>query len=139
MSKKDLNYIAKLEKAIEKKYGKKAIQHPKSDWDDEKEQEYIDQVKKMSEKKRHKIEKVEMVEKDGFLVSKKLLKRDTNRTCTRCNTYSFNKKDDLYMLKHNCCWECFVRYIEHDLGLIKRKEHELKYSKEEDENDKSTD
>ena len=135
MSKKDLNYIVKLEQAIEKKYGKKAVQHPKSDWDDKKEQEYIDQVKKVSEKKRHKSEKVEKVEKDGFLISKKLLKRDNNRTCPRCNEYSFNKKDDLYMLKYDCCWKCYVRYIEHEEEIKKHKEL-LELAEEKNENDK---
>ena len=38
--KKDLNEIAKYEIAISRKYGKEAIQHPKAEWDDEKEKEY---------------------------------------------------------------------------------------------------
>ena len=38
--KKDLNEIAKYENAISKKYGKEATQHPKADWDDEKEEDY---------------------------------------------------------------------------------------------------
>ena len=39
--KKDLNYIAKVEKAIAKKYGNIAIQNPASFWDEEKEKKYI--------------------------------------------------------------------------------------------------
>ena len=35
--KKDLNYIAKVEKAIAKKYGDLAIQNPAKFWNEEKE------------------------------------------------------------------------------------------------------
>ena len=112
MKKKDLNHIVKIEKAIEKKYGKEAIQHPKSGWTEEKEQEYLEQIKKLSEKNKYKFEKVEEVEKDGFLINKKLLRRRSNRVCFTCNQYSFDKKDDLYMLKYDCCWGCYIEYVE---------------------------
>lgn len=45
MSKKDPNYTVKVEKAIAKKYGEETIQHPKSNWTDEKEKEYLAQLK----------------------------------------------------------------------------------------------
>ena len=35
--KKDLNYIAAVEKAIKKKYGSEAIDNPEKFWDEEKE------------------------------------------------------------------------------------------------------
>ena len=38
MKNKDPDYVAKLEKAIADKYGKETIAHPKSEWDDEKEE-----------------------------------------------------------------------------------------------------
>ena len=41
MSEKDPNYTVKVEKAIAKKYGEETIQHPKSNWTDEKEKEYL--------------------------------------------------------------------------------------------------
>jgi len=110
--KKDLNYIAKLEHAIKKKYGKEAIKHPKAEWNEEKEKEYLEQVKKLSDKDKHSHEKVEKVDKDGFLINKKLLRRGSNRTCPVCNNYSFDKKDDLYMIKYECCWTCYVQYVE---------------------------
>ena len=43
---KDLNYIAGLEKAIEKKYGLQATINPASYWTPEKEKEYLQQLKK---------------------------------------------------------------------------------------------
>ena len=109
---KDLNYIAKLEQAIEKKYGKEAVQNPKAGWSDEKEKEYLEQIKKISSKEQHKKEKTDKVDKDGFLISKKLLTKRSERTCPTCNSYSFDKKDDLYMNKYECCWACYIQYVE---------------------------
>ena len=37
MTKKDVNEIAAIEKAISEKYGSEAIQNPKANWDEEKE------------------------------------------------------------------------------------------------------
>ena len=42
---KDPNYAAKVEKAIAEKYGKEAVENPKSKWDDEKEKEYLAELK----------------------------------------------------------------------------------------------
>jgi hypothetical protein len=67
--KKDLNYIAKLERAISKKYGEEAIQNPKSTWDPEKEKEYLRQLKEL-EHARKSVES-EKVEIQGFLTEKK--------------------------------------------------------------------
>ena len=47
---KDPNYVARVEKAISKKYGYDAIQNPRANWDDEKEEEYKKQLQKMLEK-----------------------------------------------------------------------------------------
>ena len=109
--KKDLDWIAGLEKAIKKKYGEEAIQNPKSEWNEEKEKEYLEQLKKLSEKKDKK-EDSERVDKGGFLVSKKLLRKDSIRTCPDCSQYSIDKKDDLYMIKYECCWSCYVQYVD---------------------------
>ena len=50
--KKDLNEIAKYEIAISRKYGKEAIQHPKAEWDDEKEKEYQQQIRDLYQKEK---------------------------------------------------------------------------------------
>jgi len=112
MTKKDLNYIAKVEKAIAQKYGEEAIQNPKAGWTDEKEQEYLDQIKKLHKKQRSIEEAKDKVEVDGFLISKKLLSKDSERVCPVCETYSFDKKDDLYMNKYDCCFTCYVEWVE---------------------------
>ena len=63
MSKKDLNYIAKLEKAISDKYGAETIQNPKSLWTQEKEKEYKKQIKLLQEKTDKLQEKIEKIGK----------------------------------------------------------------------------
>ena len=70
----DPNYVAKVEKAIAKKYGEEAVRHPRSNWDDEKEADYLEQIKKLTEKERKKRQKVEKIEKDGFLIDHKVYK-----------------------------------------------------------------
>jgi len=108
----DPDYIAKVERAIAEKYGQEAVQHPRADWNDEKEKEYLEQLKKLSEKERHQSDKGEKVEKSGFLISKKLLKKRGHRKCTTCGIYSFDIKDSLYMNKYECCWTCYIQYVE---------------------------
>jgi len=109
---KDWNYIAKLEKAISQKYGKLAAQNPKSEWDEQKEEQYLIQLKELADKEQKIEEQSEKVETNGFLVPKKLLNKELERTCLVCETYSFEVKDDVYMSKFDCCFKCFVQYIE---------------------------
>ena len=52
--KRDPNLIAKLEQAIEKKNGKDAVAHPRNNWDEKKEQEYLEQSKEAFKKDRRK-------------------------------------------------------------------------------------
>jgi hypothetical protein len=47
--KKDPNFVAKLEKAIAEKYGEETIQHPQRDWNEEKEKQYIEDLKEYSD------------------------------------------------------------------------------------------
>ena len=112
MTEKDPNYIPKLEKAIAQKYGQEAIDNPRKFWDEEKEQEYIKQSKAVKKKLQKINEQKEKVEQDGFLINKKLLNKDNNRTCPICAKYSFRPKDDLYLNKFECCFVCYVRWIE---------------------------
>ena len=42
---KDPNYAVKVEKAIANKYGKEAVVNPKSQWDNDKEKQYLDELK----------------------------------------------------------------------------------------------
>ena len=97
---KDPNYPIKVEKAISKKYGEQTVQHPKKNWDDKKEKEYLSQMKEFYKSSYEESGEVEI---DGVLVSKKLITRESNRSCPVCNTYSFKSNDDVYMSKFSCC------------------------------------
>ena len=112
MKDKDPHYVVKLEKAIAEKYGKEAIQNPKSGWTPEKEKEYIEQVKKIQEKRNQKQDASEKVETNGFLINKKLLNREQKRNCPVCESYSLELKDDVYMTKFDCCFKCYIQYVE---------------------------
>tara|TARA_R100000152_G_C6777851_1_gene208007 strand:- start:2790 stop:3179 length:390 start_codon:yes stop_codon:yes gene_type:complete len=106
--KKDLNKIASVEKAIAKKYGHEAIANPKSFWTDEKENEYLEQVKEFYGKESAR----EKVYKDGFLLPKNLITKENKRKCPVCGVLSFKLKDDLYMNKFDCCFDCYIQYVE---------------------------
>ena len=109
---KDTNKIVQFEKAIEKKYGYDAVKNPNADWDDEKEQEYLESTKKFQSKVSKYHEDNDLVEVDGFLMPKRLLNVETKRICDTCSTYSFDKGDDFYMHKFDCCQKCFIQYVE---------------------------
>ena len=108
MANKDLNEIAKYEKAIKGKYGEEAIQNPKSLWTKEKESKYLKDLKTI----KNKIDKKEKQEKEGFTVSKPKNKKKTERTCPVCKKYSFSIKDDTYMLRFGCCYDCYIQHID---------------------------
>ena len=113
--KKDPDKIARIEKAMAKKYGLESIQNPKSNWNEEKEKEYIEQLKKFDEKHRKASSTSDKVEVNGVFVSKKLLNResiDWNRTCSVCSEHTIEKQDDIYFLKFDCCNLCYIKYIE---------------------------
>ena len=110
MSKKDPNYIVKVEQAISKKYGEETIQNPKSNWNNEKEKEYLNQLKDLY-KERNELQS-EDEEIGGVFINKKLLNKESSRSCPICNTYSFNSNDDVYMSKFGCCEKCYIQWIE---------------------------
>ena len=109
---KDPNYVIKVEKAIAEKYGKETIQNPRSNWTPEKEEEYKQQLKDFLTRTRNDRASSEKVEINGVLISKKLLSRDTDRSCPVCSEYSFSSQDDVYMNKFKCCYKCYIEYIE---------------------------
>ena len=109
---KDWDYIARVEQAIKKKYGQEATLNPKSNWDDEKEAEYLEQLKEYSKKQQAIKEETERVKKDGFFLPKNLINKESKRKCPVCVTYSFEKRDDLYMNKFQCCWKCYIQWVD---------------------------
>ncbi len=111
MKKEDPNYAIKVEQAIAKKYGNEAVVNPKSQWDNEKEKKYLDELKEVYYNSTTD-EDYDKEEVNGVFIPKKLLKEESNRSCSTCNTYSFKSKDDVYMTKFGCCWNCYIQYIE---------------------------
>tara|TARA_R110001592_G_scaffold331216_1_gene613944 strand:- start:339 stop:728 length:390 start_codon:yes stop_codon:yes gene_type:complete len=109
---KEWDKIAKIEQAISQKYGSEAVQNPKSNWSDLKEQEYLDQIKKLTQKEYALSDKDEKVQLNGILIPKKLLNKESNRTCSTCSAYSFEIYDDLYMNKFDCCRKCYIKWVE---------------------------
>ena len=110
MKSKDPNYAIKVEKAISEKYGEDTVQHPKKEWTDDKEEKYLDDLKKL-----HRVydcSKNDQEEVNGVLISKKLLMRESKRSCPVCNTYSFKSNDDVYMSKFDCCEKCYIKWVE---------------------------
>ena len=108
MKSKDPNYAIKIEKAIADKYGEEAVQNPKAGWTDEKEKEYLDNLKSFSADSVNGQE----VLVNGVFISDKLLKRESKRSCPVCKTYSFKSNDDVYMSKFECCEKCYIQWVE---------------------------
>ena len=112
MKKRDLDHVVKIEKAIAKKYGEQTIQHPLAHWSNEKEEKYLQQIKEIYKRQLTRKEATDKIEKEGFLVSKKLLSKGSDRTCPACFEFSFDLRDDIYMSKYDCCQECFIKFVE---------------------------
>ena len=107
---KDYDKIAKIEKAMSKKFGRESIVNPKSSWDDEKEKQYLEDLKEFYSEE-HK-EADDKINEDGFFITRNLINKEIKRVCPVCETYSFSGRDDLYMNKFECCEKCYIQWIE---------------------------
>ena len=110
MKNKDPNYIVKVEKAIAEKYGEETIQNPKSFWTDDKEKEYVKQLKHLYKTSNEKDD--HQVDVGGVFIAEKLITKESKRSCPVCNTYSFKSRDDVYMAKFNRCEKCYIQWVE---------------------------
>jgi len=112
-TRKDPNYLAAVEKAIAEKYGKDTVQDFRNEWAEAKEKEYLNQLKDMRVKR----DKFSATLEETIVGDVKIVKRRTKqkdeRTCPVCKTYSFSRKDDLYMNRFKCCYDCYVDFIEY--------------------------
>ena len=105
---KDPDFVFRLEKAIEEKYGKETVVNPKSKWDKEKEKQYRKELKEFYANK----SEDEKVLYNGILVSKKLFNKDKNVSCSACGVYSFNDQDTFFLKKWTTCFDCYINYID---------------------------
>ena len=108
---KDYDKIAKYEKAIKDKYGEEAIKNPKSSWSKDKEQKYLEDLKKFYSRSQEQ-EKKETKSKTGFIIRESKNAETDTRECPVCNVYSFDANDDIYMSKFGCCFNCYIQYVE---------------------------
>jgi hypothetical protein len=104
--------VAQYEKAISDKYGENSVANPRSTWDNEKEAEYLEQVKMVYLRDKTRKDKELKEEHEGFFVSSNLFISRQNRKCEACSCFSLDKRDTLYLNKYSCCQECYVRYVE---------------------------
>jgi len=109
---KSLDYIAGLEKAVEEKYGKEALESPYSKWSKDKEEKYIKERDERELNDLKGVKEAPAVEKSGFLIKQKLFTNTAERKCPTCEEYSFTIRDDVYMCKFACCYKCYIQYVE---------------------------
>ena len=112
MKDKDLNKIAAIEKAIAERYGDDTIQSPRANWDEDKEKEYLSQMKEFYKKIDKNDAHQEKIEINGIKVSKKLLNRESLKTCPVCGSFPKKSMDDVCLLKFECCSKCYIQYVE---------------------------
>jgi hypothetical protein len=111
MANKDLNNIAAIEKAISEKYGTETIQNPNANWDENKEKEYLNQMREFYKKKKKNETQKDRVDIGGIKVSKKFLNRDKLKGCPVCGAFPKIAKDDVCFIKYDCCYACYERYV----------------------------
>ena len=109
---KDFDKIAAFEKAIKDKYGEETIANPKSNWNEDKEREYLNQIKEYYDLHSNFKDGQEKIDADGFKVSKKLLNRESLKNCPVCDAFVKSVRDDICLLKYDCCNKCYVKHIE---------------------------
>jgi len=112
MKSDDPNFVVKLEKAIEQRWGSEAVENPKKHWTPEKEKKHAEEVREFYKLQASKNTKNSKEKFKGFLISKKLLTKENERECPVCGSYSFSGRDDLYMARYECCFGCYVQWIE---------------------------
>jgi hypothetical protein len=110
--KQDIEYIGKVEKAIKEKYGEEATINPRSLWDEQKEQEYLEQVKQNATKYYEKDQDDDILESDGIFISKKLLSKSNSTSCPVCDKYMMDSKQSVYIAKWQCCHDCYIKYVD---------------------------
>ena len=111
MKKSDPNYVIKVDQAIAEKYGKETVEHPKKHWTDEKEKQYLEELRELHYKQIQE-EDTDKVQVNGVFLPKKLIKKNSNRSCPVCSVYSFKSNDDVYMSKFECCEKCYIQWVE---------------------------
>ena len=109
---KNYDQIAAVEKAISEKYGDEAIQNPRANWNEEKEKEYLQQMKALYRKTKRNDESSEKIDVNGIKVSKKLLNRESIQSCPVCGQFPKKSMDNVCLVKFECCHGCYIKFVE---------------------------
>ena len=107
----DPKQISALEKAVEEKYGDKAVLDPSTLWTPDKEKAYLDQVKEVEKYYRQQSHE-NQVDQGGFILREKLLTKKNFKNCSYCGEQAYKTDDEVYMTKFDCCSKCFVIHLE---------------------------
>ena len=112
MTKKiDASYVAGLEKAVAEKYGKDAVQDFRTEWEEEKEKRYLQQLKDRQNSLNERDTSEETVKEGDFVLKTRRKQDSVERTCPVCKTYSFSPQDDLYMNRFKTCRLCYFDFV----------------------------
>lgn len=110
--KRSLEELQQIEHAIRNKYGEDALSDFRSHWNETLEKEYSEQLKEIEQNCLLKEKNEEKIEKDGFLIKKRLLNIRGSKGCPTCQKYFTEASDNIYLLKFECCQQCFIKYVE---------------------------
>jgi len=69
-------------------------------------------MKELYQKVKKNDEWQEKIDLNGIKVSKKLFNRDSIRCCPVCGSFARTAKDDVYLIKFECCDNCYIQYVE---------------------------
>ena len=100
---KDYDKIAKIEKAISKKYGKQTIINPKSLWTPAKEKRHIESAEKFYQKSK----KIKSIKRKALTHDEQV-----DHACPVCSAIFLTPRDQAYIVKFECCYECYIEYVE---------------------------
>lgn len=95
---------------IKERLGAEAVQEVMENWSEEDEQIYLYQKKQVKTKDLQYLKKAERQNNLSEMSLKEVVTQtDAKRKCNECNKFSFKVMDDIYMLKYNCCQNCFIK------------------------------
>lgn len=100
-----LNYLAKLGKKIADKYGEEAAANIRSEWDEEKEGEYLEQLKAEAKKEREYYGQKAKT-KERILITRKGV------LCSVCGRLSLDPRDGAYKAIYECCRRCYLEHVQ---------------------------
>ena len=69
-------------------------------------------MKRLYEKVKTQEEYSEKVDVNGIKISKKLLNRESIRSCPVCGAFPKKSMDDVCLTKFDCCYKCYIQYVE---------------------------